>query len=52
LSRDEFLRRFEQHILPKGFVKIRHYGYLQNRGKYERLHAYEKVYSYQPCSPW
>lgn len=24
----EFLRRFSQHILPKGFVRIRHYGLL------------------------
>jgi hypothetical protein len=26
----EFLRRFLQHVLPKGFVKIRHYGLLAN----------------------
>jgi hypothetical protein len=26
LARDEFLRRFVLHVLPKGFVKIRHYG--------------------------
>jgi hypothetical protein len=26
----EFLRRFVQHVLPKGFVKIRHYGLLAN----------------------
>ncbi len=26
LSHEEFLRRFEQHILPKGFVKIHHAG--------------------------
>jgi hypothetical protein len=24
----EFIRRFLQHVLPKGFVKIRHYGFL------------------------
>ena len=24
----EFLRRFSQHILPKGFIRIRHYGML------------------------
>ncbi len=28
LSGVEFLRRFCQHILPKGFVRIRHYGLL------------------------
>jgi Putative transposase/Transposase zinc-binding domain len=37
LSHEEFLRRFEQHILPKYFVKIRHYGHLRNRGKQERI---------------
>ena len=33
----EFLRRFEQHILPKGFVKIRHAGYLHAKNKMERI---------------
>jgi len=31
LSAEEFLRRFVQQVLPKGFVKIRHYGLLANR---------------------
>jgi hypothetical protein len=31
LSAHEFLRRFLQHVLPSGFVKIRHYGLLANR---------------------
>jgi len=26
VSVDEFLRRFLQHVLPKGFVKVRYYG--------------------------
>jgi hypothetical protein len=26
LSAEEFLRRFLQHVLPKGFVKVRYYG--------------------------
>jgi hypothetical protein len=29
----EFIRRFLMHILPKGLVKIRHYGLLANRNK-------------------
>lgn len=33
LDADEFIRRFEQHILPKYFTKIRSYGYLCNRNK-------------------
>jgi Putative transposase len=28
---DEFLRRFLLHILPQGFVRIRHYGFLASR---------------------
>jgi Putative transposase len=31
VSRDEFLRRFLLHLLPKGFVRIRHFGFLANR---------------------
>jgi hypothetical protein len=27
----EFLWRFFQHVLPKGFVRIRHFGFLANR---------------------
>src|SRR5699024_6900695 len=36
LSIQEFIRRFEQHILPKGFVKIRHYGYLRPHNQSKR----------------
>jgi len=31
LSADEFLRRFLLHTLPKGFVRIRFFGFLANR---------------------
>lgn len=31
LDATEFLRRFCLHILPKGFRKMRHYGFLSNR---------------------
>lgn len=37
LSHEEFLRRFEQHILPKGFVKIRHSGFMSHQHKGKRL---------------
>lgn len=33
----EFIRRFEQHILPKRFTRIRSYGYLCNRGRTDRM---------------
>jgi len=31
LSVDEFLRRFLLHVLPPGFVRIRHFGFLAHR---------------------
>jgi Putative transposase/Transposase zinc-binding domain len=31
LSTDEFLRRFLLHVLPRGFVRIRHFGFLAAR---------------------
>lgn len=37
LSHEEFIRRFSQHILPKRFVKIRHYGILSSTWKREKL---------------
>ena len=33
----EFIRRFTMHILPKGFVKMRHYGILSNRNKKTKI---------------
>ena len=37
LAADEFLRRFVQHVLPTGFVKVRHYGLLANAQREARL---------------
>lgn len=37
LEAKEFIRRFEQHILPRGFTKIRSYGYISNRGRSQRI---------------
>ena len=31
----EFVRRFSMHILPKGFVRIRHYGIVSSSAKYK-----------------
>ena len=33
----EFLRRFLLHLLPRGFVRIRHFGFLANRRRTELL---------------
>jgi len=37
LSAEEFLRRFCLHVLPKGFVRIRFYGFLAARSRTEAL---------------
>jgi hypothetical protein len=43
LEADEFLRRFCMHILPPRFMKIRHYGFLSNRGKQKlKIHLMTK----------
>ena len=39
LSRQEFIRRFAMHILPKRFVKMRHYGILSSTWKRKKLKA-------------
>jgi hypothetical protein len=31
LSAEEFIRRFLLHVLPKGLVRIRYYGWMANR---------------------
>ena len=37
LRSEEFIRRYLQHVLPKGFVRVRHYGLLASRGRERRL---------------
>jgi hypothetical protein len=39
----EFLRRWVSHVLPRGFVKIRHYGLLANRHRAAKLAACRRV---------
>lgn len=44
----EFLRRFCMHILPKGFVRIRSFGFLSNRFRSELLALCRELLSVQP----
>ncbi len=37
LDGEEFVRRFLLHILPKGLMRVRHYGFLANRCRRRRL---------------
>lgn len=50
LSDQEFIRRFSQHILPKGFVRIRHYGFLSSTWKKSRLPQLQQRLGYQTQS--
>ena len=45
LTGEEFMHRFSQHILPAGFVRIRHYGFLAacNRRKLRSIQIHMKV---------
>ena len=39
----EFIRRFLLHSLPRGFVRIRHYGFLANRNRSANLNAIRQL---------
>jgi len=39
---NEFLIRFSSHILPAGFIRIRHYGFLASRNKSKELNLAKK----------
>jgi hypothetical protein len=47
----EFLRRFFLHILPKGFVRIRHFGFLANCFRRERLLLCRQLLEAVPPEP-
>ena len=46
----EFIRRFLLHILPSGFIKIRHFGFLSNRRRAAALASCRAILP-QPCGP-
>ncbi|OCK51311.1 transposase [Chryseobacterium sp. CBo1] len=48
LSHEEFIRRFSLHILPKRFVKIRHYGFLSSTWKRIKLKNLQQNLGIQP----
>jgi Putative transposase/Transposase zinc-binding domain len=52
LAATEFIRRFLLHVLPKGFMRIRHYGYLANRHRQEKLALCRRLLGEQlPVAP-
>ena len=51
LTATEFLRRFFLHILPKGFVRIRHFGFLGNRFRAPRVKFCRQLLASLPSPP-
>jgi len=49
LQTPEFIRRFLLHTLPRGFVRIRYYGFLANRQRNERLEHCRRLLGVTPA---
>src|SRR5437667_4683138 len=50
LDAEEFTRRFLLHVLPDGFMPIRHFGFLANRTKKHALTQCRKLLGANPAS--
>jgi predicted Zn-ribbon and HTH transcriptional regulator len=51
LDAEEFIRRFLLHVLPDGFMRIRHFGFLANRSKKHLLPQCRKLLDLDPALP-
>ncbi len=51
LTVDEFLRRFLLHTLPRGFVRIRFFGFMANRRRTAMLSLCKNLLGYDPQAP-
>jgi hypothetical protein len=51
LETGEFIRRFLLHVLPRGFMRIRHYGLLANRAKQVKLARARSALDQPPPAP-
>ena len=51
LDAHEFIRRFLLHVLPEGFVRVRHFGFLANRSKKHALPQCRKLLGLNPALP-
>lgn len=51
LPAEEFIGRFLKHVLPKSFMRIRHYGLLANRAKQHQLAACRRLLDVAPPEP-
>ena len=46
-----FIRRFLLHVLPDGFMRVRHFGFLANRSKKQALPQCRKLLGLNPALP-
>ena len=51
LDGDEFIRRFLLHVLPKGFMRVRHFGFLANATRKKKLETIRQLMDEQPEIP-
>lgn len=51
IEADEFIRRFLLHVLPDGFMRIRHFGFLANRSKKKNLGRCRELLGLSPELP-
>jgi hypothetical protein len=51
LEAHEFIRRFLLHVLPDGFMRVRHFGFLANRAKKHALPQCRKLLGLHPALP-
>jgi hypothetical protein len=51
LTPTEFIRRFLLHVLPSGFQRIRHFGFLGNRYRQAKLAVCRHLLAMAPVSP-
>ena len=51
LEAQEFIRRFLLHVLPDGFMRIRHFGFLANRSKKQALAQCRTLLKLAPALP-
>ena len=49
LEAHEFIRRFLLHVLPEGFMRVRHFGFLANRSKKQALTQCRKLLGANPA---
>jgi hypothetical protein len=48
LSAEEFVRRFVQHVLPRGFVRIRQFGFLANACRTKLIAVSRQLLTFTP----